>query len=434
MFVAREYVGRESVVAVVGESDRVVDRVERHQRNDGTEGFFAHHPHGVVDLRQQCGFAPEATAFDDLAAEFESRTACEGIVDVLAYHRGLLRHDERPDVSARIVASQTHDSESREQLRTQRIEDAAIDVDALQRLTGLARREYRGTQHRGCSPLEIGVRRDDHGILAAEFQECGNEAPCRMFGHQASGAHAAGEHDGIGMIDEIGARAARAAHDAGNGGDLRHLGKDFGEWRGMARRYFARLENHTAAGEQCRDGVDHRQHHRKVPRRDHADDGIRDALAAPKDSGDRRGAPVLAGQHLRCMRETQRDHALNGAQFDVRDAFASGVDHQRGPQRRASVREDFAKTADGLRATLYAERGPGGLRRAHGRAGCRDLGTRTHRELVVDEPRERVADGQGVDAHGSDAHGRPPGCHPSLHGTNRRYHCAQVGPPRVACL
>ena len=47
--------GGEAVLAVVGEADRLVERVDRHHRQDRAERLLAHDPHGVVDPASTVG-------------------------------------------------------------------------------------------------------------------------------------------------------------------------------------------------------------------------------------------------------------------------------------------------------------------------------------------------------------------------------------------
>ena len=68
-----------------------------------------------------------------------------------------------------------------------------------------------------------------------------------VFGDEPAGAYAARADDCVDMIDERGAGAARAAHDAEHLGECGHCSKDFAQRIDVPRRHLARLEHDRIA-------------------------------------------------------------------------------------------------------------------------------------------------------------------------------------------
>jgi len=353
----------------------------------------------VIDRGEQRGLAPEAAALDDVSAKFESRAARECILEVRPDDLRLTRHDEGADLSGWIIASELHGGQLREQALAQRWEKRTVHVNAFQRLTGLSGREYRGAQHRRRRPLKISVGGDDHRILAAELEKRRYESSCGVLGHEASGTHAAGEHDCINMIDKLGAGAAGALHDARYGGDLRHCSQHFAEGQCVARRDFAGLQHDPAAGEQRRDRVDHRQHERKVPRRDYADHGVRHELHPTEDPRGHACLPRRGREDLCGIRTAERNHPLHAAEFDLRDALPSRVGGEGCDERSGMAEKGLAEFAQRRRSSLAAERGPRGLSSAHCSTGRGYRLAAADRQVMIDESAQRIADGASFGFH-----------------------------------
>ncbi len=129
--------------------------------------------------------------------------------------------------------------------------------------------------------------------------------------------HAAGEADEIGLRDDFLARTAVTQHDVEYLRELRHVAHGLHERLDEARRHFARLQQHGGAGEQRRNRIEQRQHHRRVPRTDDADERIRHELRANLHGRHRDRLPA----HLRF-----REHGLRvfAPAADVRDGDERG--------------------------------------------------------------------------------------------------------------
>jgi hypothetical protein len=90
------------------------------------------------------------------------------------------------------------------------------------------------------------------------------------------------------------------------------------------------------------------------------------------------------------------NHALDGAGFDVCNAFASGVLRKRSLQHGRMLGEGTRKFRECDATTFRAERLPVALRVPQVGRRRRDLGARGDSQGVVDEARTRITDGKGT--------------------------------------
>ncbi len=123
--------------------------------------------------------------------------------------------------------------------------------------------------------VEVGVREDQEGCLAAELEGDRREVRAGRGGDELPGVDRAGERDPahVGMGDE---RRAGLLADPLNHveGAVGHPGVacDVGEERGGERRPLGWLRDHGVPGRERGRDAPRREHQRRVPRRDHDGD------------------------------------------------------------------------------------------------------------------------------------------------------------------
>ncbi len=147
----------------------------------------------------------------------------------------------------------------------------SVDVDPLDRHAGLAGVLERTPDRTAGRPVEVGVRADDHRVLAAELEQHRGQR-VRCGGHDPlAGAHRAGEHD---LVDA--AAHQRLARRAAAGDHLDEVApRSSSNSSPMARPTVGVTSDGFSttgvAGEQRGHQRRHRQGEGVVPRADHAD-------------------------------------------------------------------------------------------------------------------------------------------------------------------
>lgn len=94
-----------------------------------------------------------------------------------------------------------------------------MDVEPLDGDAELAGRGEAGADGARRGLLDVGVLKDQHGVLAAEFQGDADQAGGGSLGDLTAGAGGAGEGDVVGVLDDLGADDRALAED-----DLEDLG------------------------------------------------------------------------------------------------------------------------------------------------------------------------------------------------------------------
>ena len=331
----------------------------------------------------------------DLAAAEHARALGTGIGELRRDGIGLRAEDEGSDRARMDVRPVGLDAlRLRDELLDEGREDATVDIDAFEALTGLAGGETRGAQRDIGGALEVGARGDDQRIVAAEFEERRHEMPRRVLGDLAAGGDAAREADDIRGGDELLTGLAAARLQAEHGGELGYGGDALHRGDHETRCDLARLDEHRATGEQRRHGIDEAERNREVPGADDAHQRIRHILGAIADGGQRRGTEVLfLRKSGRCPAPTI-DHAEHGLELADREQVPTGV----GGERRDDLglaRQPFrAPAAEHLDAMGERRRGPRRLCRSQPREHRRQRGGRRGLETMIGQSGARIADGE----------------------------------------
>ena len=179
LWVARPQGNGQAEIGIVHQLDRLGVGRYFHDADDGAETFIAHHPHGVIhvdeDLRCQIGAVagigreksridqcrrPRFDRFADLGADLvgkpdirhwsERRFRIQRIAELVGFNEGLGLFDKG-------------------------VEQAVVDIDALDAAAALTRIEHRPVKERVDGGIEIGVGTDISRVLAAEFEADGRE-------------------------------------------------------------------------------------------------------------------------------------------------------------------------------------------------------------------------------------------------------------------
>jgi len=367
-----EHACAQAVSRVVGEFDGLVDAVEGHDGQHRPEGLVGHDAHGVVDAAQYGGRIPGSAFFNGLAAAMHGGALLDSLVDVRLDGRQLFLEDQGADVSlvgrfgiGGYLRGQFSES------RNQSVVQGAGDVDAFDRLAGLAGGCHRTAQEHLGGAFQVGRFQDDGGVFAAHFQECGNEVACRAFADQAAGPHAAGETDRVHVVDHRlpgrpGAhRVIDHVRESGN------LGEALADGVRVPGRDLAGLVEDRAARNQSRNRVDHSEQEGEVPGRNDADNGEGNELRARIDGGYRTVAGGLVLDQL--ARETGHSvgHVPEVVDLDVGDQDPSRVRDQRVEDRLAVVLHGIGEGVQRLDPLFQAEVQPGGLVHAQAIGGRR---------------------------------------------------------------
>ena len=394
-----EHRGVEAVVGVVRLLDGLVHGIDRVQGHEWAEGFAREALRLLGNVREQRRLEEQrAEVRARLAADEHSRALGDGIVDMLLDRGELVRGDERTHLLVELVArADLHLPDAADEGLFQLVGDRPFDVHALDGDAQLAGVREHGAGGDLGDLVDIGVRRHNHGVLAAELRGEVDEPLPRLRGEFTTGGRGAGEHEVVAVVDDRGADLAARPRDhgeqvAGHAGAVEQLG---GGQR-AERRLGVRLEHDRVAGDHRRDRVGHREGERVVPRRDHADD----ALGQVVDLG--------LGEH--------RDHALGGFTaellrgelgvvrgghrhvenlFERRRARLAGFGLDHVEEELAVLVHEHAELAEDAGALGHGPRRPFALGRAGALGGGVDVGGRADHHL-----RERFAGEHLVDRAG----------------------------------
>ena len=220
------HAGRQAEIRIVRMTNAGVEILHPMQHQDGQEHFFA--PQRMIgrrlgERRQGVITAREIARRENFAAEKHLRSALAQAIDVAAVlaERALADHRTQPVFLPRRIAHADR-LHSLHEFLNQRVRDRLFDIQARQRRAFLSAHAERAAHDAGGSSLEIGVRGDDAGILAAHLGDAGFRVTAA--GELAQDAHArfirAGERDAAGQrmrherIADRCARSHQIAEDA----------------------------------------------------------------------------------------------------------------------------------------------------------------------------------------------------------------------------
>ena len=128
--------------------------------------------------------------------------------------------------------------------------------------------------------LEVGVAQHQDRVLAAELERAADQPLGALLGDELAGGGRAGEADVVGALDDRRCRPAsrgRRRPATGPSGSRPRSSSSAAEQRGE-HGLGVRLGDDGVAGQQRGQAVAERHRERVVPRRDDADDALRDAV------------------------------------------------------------------------------------------------------------------------------------------------------------
>ena len=301
--------------------------------------------------------------------------------------------DERPDQGAGLERiAHPHRRPGLLQAHEQRVGDVAMHDQPAQRGAALPGGAHGAEQDRAHGQIEVGRRRDDHRVVAAQLEqaaaEAGGHARADLAAHAGRAGRAHQRH--AGMIDQRHAGLAPADYD------LHQVRRRLAEARRGAleqrpagqrgeRRLLRRLPHHRVAAHQGQRGVPGPYRGREVERADHAHHPER----VPSLHHAVAGALGGHGQAVELARQAEGeiadvDHLLDFAQALLEDL--AGLEGDQAPERILVRAQLLAEQAHQLAAPRGGHAAPleeGALRRAHGRG---HLGRPLH-----GQPRQRAA-------------------------------------------
>ncbi len=280
--VARLDIGREAVIRVVGDRDRLLFRIEGNDRKHRSEHFLARDPHGIVDIGEDRR-PDEISGLEAFrlagAAGQERRALGNARFDQRLHPLELNMADERADMGAilRRIADPRLHADAPGDFHDLVI-GAALDEHACRGITGLAGIVEAFENAGGHPLLDIGIGKDDVRRLSAEFER---NALDRIGGVLADGdtrprRTGEGHHVDVLVLRQrspgMDAVAIDEVEDAGRKARLfDHLGVE----HGVQRREFAGFQDAGAAGRKRRDDLERDLVDRPVPRRDETADADR---------------------------------------------------------------------------------------------------------------------------------------------------------------
>ncbi len=272
--------------------------------------------------------------------------------------------------------------------------DGAGDIEALDRLAGLAGGDDAGAQRQMRRRDRIGAGEHDHRVLATELEIGGDEGTRGGLGHLAPGRDRSGEADIIDRFDQGLAGRGIAFDEAEHGGELGHLGYGFAQGGNEARGDFRRLDQSRASGGECGDRIDSREHDGEIPRRDRPEQRIGDQSRRIAHRGVRAGLVVarVFGDQLRGKVGPAADGDGQAVDLDLRDPPPPGIARQRIEQGFAVRHHGIGPAVQDGRARLGLERRPGRLRGAQPHRLGLHRGGIERRDLVIRLTGARVDD------------------------------------------
>ena len=152
--------------------------------------------------------------------------------------------------------------EQAHQLVNEHIVQAVVDEQAAGRAAGLTAPGEVHAAHRAIhGAFEVGVGKDHHGVLAAQFQQRALEGVGRRLQHGPSRRHAADQAHGrhLGVAGQLRPHVAPTHHAVEHPG-WEHVGQQFHQTQGRQRRLLGWLDHHRVAGGQRRRDFAGREH------------------------------------------------------------------------------------------------------------------------------------------------------------------------------
>ncbi len=295
-----------TVGGVIGKCDRLLDRLERGDRQDGTEDLLLEDAHVV--LTHEHGRLHEIALVERTARQRPGATdqtlRALGLadIDIAQDLVELVLRRLRADLDRRVERIALADrGDARHGALDEAVEDRLMDQGARRAGTDLALVE--GEQSKAFERLvEEGivlvehVRHEDVGRLAAKLHRLGDQMVRRGVHDLLAGDGLAGERD-LGDARIGGDRLADGPSRAGD--DIEHAGRqdvggELGEHQQGERRLGCGLDDGAVARRQRRGDLPRRHQQREVPRDDLADDAERLAEMIGDGVGiDRRDAAFL---------------------------------------------------------------------------------------------------------------------------------------------
>ena len=254
----------------VGECERLLRVLHRHDRQQRTECLLVHHGHVRRHVREhgrleevplQVG-TPLSTAHHPCAAR-------DRVLDLGLHHVDLRRKRHRADVHAALVGERWNalpdlrhfcGAERHEVVRDRTLHQDALGADAHLPAVG-ERAPHRRFRRAG----QVRVRENDHGRLAAQLQDGGNQTFTARPRDPAPNALAAGEEHHVGALDKR--RAGRAASRDDLKNAIGQPGRDpvLPDQQRRHGRPLGGLQNGAVSRDQRRDAVGKVVEQRPVP-------------------------------------------------------------------------------------------------------------------------------------------------------------------------
>ncbi len=386
--IVAEGVQRQRTIAREHTRDRLVDGVERQDRQDRAEDLVSHHRGVVAGLQHQRRYDQMlglGTRRVDVEQRNHFQTARARIVQVAAQARPLPGVDDPRKVRRRAVKRAVARRRLRAQCGDQRIAVRVVHQHIVRRDAGLAAVEPLAGRQPRRRLVDREIRSDDRWGLATELQRQRGEVGCGRGHHLAADRGRPGEH----QVVERQRRECRA--DVGVAERHRDaVGREYRRQQGLqpgagARRVLGRLQVDVVAGGDRGGEGDQRQVDRIVPRRHHADhaDRHRQQLRArrPQLPADAHAARPHPAPEVRAQVVDLRQHR-------------HGVGHER--LVRGAVAEVGGDRGDHILAA--------GM---HGVAEAREVGATLRGVGTSPSPRpaQRVEGGLEIGVRGVGVHG-----------------------------
>lgn len=244
-------------------------------RDDGAKGLFLDDAGGVgrvVDdgRRDEVAFPAGQVRGADGEGVALGGAVSEEAFDALVLH--LVLHGAEQVVAVVGVADFDRLGEG-DHLRYELLVDALVDVDALGGDADLARVLEGAHDDLGCDLLDVDVRQDDGGVVAAELER----DALQCLGRRLHDLLARGDGTGEGDLGNVRVLAHLCAELVVAADDLDHAGREdfLGELNKLERRVrceWRRLDDDAVSCHDSRGDLAHRQNQREVPGADGAAD------------------------------------------------------------------------------------------------------------------------------------------------------------------
>jgi hypothetical protein len=274
---------RQAVPGPVGQLDRLIQTAERRDAHDGAERLLQEDLVVRADAVDDHRVVVQAFAVHPPGRAGQHAVVRLNPAQILLVPLGELVVEQRPVQHVAVRVSDGGVLHGVREPGEELVVDVLVHDDGAEGGAPLARRAEPGEQGALHGQVEIGVRHDDHRVLAAELQAGRLQVPAAQLADRPAHSAGAGEahllHRALAQREVESLVRGRAVgeddvqNSVGQPGRREQPEERVSRGGGVLRR----LPHHGVAAQQCGHEVPRRDRHREVAGRDHGCDAHRDA-------------------------------------------------------------------------------------------------------------------------------------------------------------